>query len=116
MTMIDIKRTTEVLVSFEESKKTCSRLYEEASQSSMQLRNLSGMNQVRRTLEHILEDMQEEYQVLEQMNRCLEGSCRSYSRYEEGITEFAEEKGTDKWNQYIFGTLNIPEHLFRLLR
>lgn len=115
MTLIDIRRTADMLVSFEESKKKSGRFYEEAGQTSEQLNNLSGMLQVRKTLEAIMEDMQEEYELLEQMIGCLEQVCKNCIRYEEEITDFAEEAGMVKSTEQVFGDFRIPENLFTLL-
>lgn len=116
MTMIDITRTAEQLAAIEESKKKCGRLYEEAVQNIEQLNNVSGMELVRRTLEHILEDVQEEYQLLEQMSRCLEETCKAYSMYENRIADFAEEASSVNSREQILGVVRIPENLLRLLR
>ena len=116
MTLIDIRRTAGVLQDLEQSKRKSDRLYEGAYQTSEQLKNLSGMQQVRRTLEHILEDMLEEKQVLEQMNRCLEESCRMYSSYENEITEFVEEAHVTKSREQEIGEFVIPENILRILR
>ena len=116
MTLIDIRCTADVQLDFEESKRKSNRLCEEAYQTSNLLKNLSGMQQVRRTLEHILEDMQEEKQILEQMNKCLEESCRVYGSYENEITEYAEESHITSSNEQKIGEIVIPENIFRILR
>lgn len=116
MTIIDIRRTTDMLVSFEESKRKSSRFYEETGQTSEQLNHLSGMLQVRKTLEAIMEDMQEEYELLEQMTGCLEQVCKNCVRYEEEITDFAEETGLVKSTELVLEEVRLPENLFVLLR
>ncbi len=119
MTLIDIKRTESVLISFQESKKKLGRLYGETSQTSEQLNHLSGMLQIRRTLEAVMEDLQEEWEVLAQMSGCLEGICKTCIRYEEEITDFAEETATIRAVKgTIYGELGdipIPNLLFELL-
>lgn len=116
MTLIDIRRTADMLAAFEESKKKCGRLYGEAGQTSEQLKNLSGMPEVRRTLEAIMEDMLEEAKLLEQMTECLEGVCKTCIRYEEEITDFAEEASLVKATEQELTDVSIPENLFMLLR
>lgn len=116
MTLIDIRQTADVLLDLEESKQKSNRLCEGAYQTSEQLKKLSGMQQVRRILEHIIEEMLEEKQILEQMNRCLEESCRAYSNCENEIVEFAEEAHTVNSKEQWIVDFAIPEYLFRILR
>ncbi|MBO5159764.1 MAG: hypothetical protein J6B94_09305 [Lachnospiraceae bacterium] len=116
MTLIDIRRTTEILVSLAQAERKYHQFYEEAGQNDRQLGNLSGMHLVRRSLEHIMEDMQEGDQVLNQMIRCLEITCQTFEKYEEEITEYAEESGCQYGSETILKAVEIPENIFRLLR
>lgn len=116
MTLIDIRRVADILESFQESEKKLGRLYEETGQTSEQLMNLSGMLEIRRTLEAVMEDMQEESELLKQMIGCLEEVCKICIRYEETITDFAEETASVKLSEQVFGDILISENLFELLR
>lgn len=116
MTLIDIGRTINILVSLAQAEKISNQLYEEAGQIGIQLGNLSGMQQVRRTLEYIMEDMEEEYRVMGQMNRYLEETCRTFQKYEEEIAEYAEEASMQNGREPILKAIRIPDNIFRLLR
>lgn len=116
MTLIDIRRTTGILGSLAQAERKYHQFYEEAGQSGRQLGNLSGMHLVRRSLEHIMEDMQEEDQVLNQMIRCLEITCQTFQKYEEEITEYAEESSDQYGTEAVLKPGRIPENIFRLLR
>lgn len=116
MTLVDIRRITELQISFEELTRRCRRLYEESGQTYKQLKNLSGMQQVQRTLEYIMEDVQEECQLLKLMDGCLEQTCRTFAVSEEYITEHAEESKDGNLKNNILEAVTIPESIFRLLR
>lgn len=123
MVLIDIKKAADVRVFFQESEKKFGRLYEETGQTNEQLMNLSGMLQIRRTLEAVMEDMQEEWKLLKQMSGCLEGACKTCIRYEEEIADFAEEKvyfatliaGAAEESLRELGDITVPKRLFELL-
>lgn len=116
MNIINIKQTTDILVSFEQLKRRSNRFYEEINQTSQLLERLSGMHQVHRKLEYILEEVQEESYLLDQMNKCLEQTCISYSRCEEGIAELAEEAANGRFRNLVFRISEIPPWVFTLLR
>lgn len=116
MTLIDIKKMTEVQLNLEmfvrRQRLSCAKL----DQSYVCLENLSGTQQVRRTLEHIMEDIQEEAQLLSQMAKCLEQTCRTFSTSEVYIAEHAEESKTASSKYDLFEAVTVPEAIFRLLR
>lgn len=116
MTLINITKTTNAALRLKQSENKCRRLYSRTNQTARQLGNLSGMYQVRRTLERIMDEMENEYRVLEQMERCLETTCKNYDRHETEITEFAEEKKGQKKNEPELRIVGYPERLFQLLR
>lgn len=116
MTLIDITKTANAALRLEQSEDKSQRLYLRTNQIARQLGNLSGMYQVRRTLERIMDEMQEERQVLAQMNQCLECTCKNYYRHEVEITEFAEEKKGQKSEEPKLEVIHFPDGLFNLLR
>ena len=116
MTLIDIRNTTQILVSLAQEERKTHQFYEKAGEIERQLENLSGMHLVRRSLEHIMEDMQEEDQVLNQMIRCLETTCQMFNKYEEEIAEYAEESSDQYGKEAVLIQSRIPENIFRLLR
>lgn len=116
MTLLNIRHAVEILIAFNEAKKKSTRLYEEAGQISQQLADFSGMHRVRKTLENIMEDMEEEAVTTNLMVKCLEETCKSCIRYEEYITDHAEEAKAVNLKNYILGTLDIPDVIFTLLR
>lgn len=116
MTLVDIGRIVYILEDLEQAEKKSNRLYEETGQTGSKLDNFSGMQQVKRTIEFIMEDMKEECQIIDQMSRCLEEVCIAFSHYEEEITEYAEESGSQSVKEPLLEAVRIPENLFRLLR
>lgn len=116
MTLVDIRKLTEQQRTLEELTARCQRLYVESEQTYRQLKNLSGMYQVRRTLEYVMEDIQEEYQLLKMMGGCLEQTCRIFVASEEYVAEHAEESKVADSTIDVLETIQIPDNIFRLLR
>lgn len=116
MTLIDIKKMTDVQMNLEmfvrRQRLSCAKL----DQSYVCLENLSGMQQVRRTLEHIMEDIQEEAQLLSQMAKCVEQTCKTFTISEVYIAEHAEESRTASSQYNLFESVTVPEVVFKLLR
>lgn len=116
MTFINITKTANAAFRLDQAEDRCQRLYLRTGQTARQLGNLSGMYQVRKTLERIMDEMQEERRVLAQMNQCLERTCKNYYQHEMEITEFAEEKKGQKSEEPKLEVIHFPEGLFNLLR
>ena len=115
MTVLDIRRMTEAQVSLERLTRKCHQLCEESGQTYKQLKNLSGMQQVRRTLEYIMEDMKEETQLLAKMEECLEQTTAMFSACENLVAEHAEETRRNP-QLLLFSETIIPSNIFRLLK
>lgn len=115
MTLINITRTANAALNLNQLENKCHQLYLQANQSTKQLGDLSGMYQVRKTLERIMDDIEKEYRVLDQMNQCLENICKSYCRHEEEIVEFAEEVKAQRIDEPQIGIVRVPDGLFNLL-
>ena len=114
MTLIDIRQVTEVQISLEKLTKKCHQLCEESGQTYIQLKNLSGMQQVQRMLEYIVEDMQEEYQLLGKMEECLIQTAESFRTCETFVAEYVEESQNNPQKCFFAKTI-IPDGIFRLL-
>lgn len=116
MTLLDIRQAANSLRSLEESKRKSAQLYGRTEEIRCLLGFVSEMQQVQRNLKYVLEDMQEEYQLMNQFSACLKETCKSYIQYENEITEFTEEILQTRDNQWLFGEITIPEIYFKLLR
>lgn len=115
MTLIDIRQVTEVQVSLEKLTRKCHQLYEESGQTYKQLKNLSGMQQVQRTLEHVMDDVQEEYQLLKKMEGCLSQTAENFRICETFVAEHVEESKSNP-HKWFFAESVIPDSIFRLLK
>lgn len=96
MTLVDIKQTNSVRASIEDKKRRMDNLCREVRDINRQLMWLSGMSEVCRSLDHIIDDMETEQRVLRDMHLCLTHSLNAYVRHEENITDFAEEKARNE--------------------
>lgn len=116
MTLIDIRRTADLLQSFEEIYHQMEQFYIEVEESNVSLGNLSGMQQVRKKIETILEDIQDEAGLAEKFSDCLEGTCQNFARYENEIIVYAEETERAGSGGQILGRIEIPENILNMLR
>lgn len=114
MTLMDIRQATEVQISLEKITNKCHQLCEESGQTYKQLKNLSGMQQVQRMLEEIMEDMQEEYQLLGKMEGCLVQTAEAFRTCETFVAEHVDESKNNP-QKWFFAKHTIPDSIFRLL-
>lgn len=115
MTLADIRQIYFVMLSMREYRQKMRQYRYEVKDIRRQLMYNSSMLSIGRSLEHIIDTMNTEEQVLEGMHTCLERSLYVYEKYEERITEYAEEKAQAGTNKLIIKTIKIPEEIFRLL-
>lgn len=118
MTLADLRQVAYIQGSMEENRNKMSGLYQQTGEIYRQLDALSGMTQVRRSLERIMEEVESEKKALDDMQRCLGQSLRVYSGYETNIAEFAEEKaayGKINGDSGNIGVVEIPQRILDLL-
>ena len=115
MTLADIRQICSIIGSTRGYAHKMRQYEREVKDIRRQLMWNTQMAQECRTLDHITDEMNTEECVLESMNNCLECSMYVYERYEERITEFAEEKSKKENREEKLVKFRIPENLFRLL-
>ena len=114
MTLADIRQMYFVMLSIREYRQKVRQYRYEIKDIKRQLIWNTQMASIGRSMEHIIEEMDTEERVLERMHSCLERSLYTYERYEERITEYAEEKAQAGTNKLKLEKFKIPEEIFRL--
>ena len=115
MTLADIRQIYFVMLSTREYRHKMRQYRNEVKDIRRQLMRNTQMASVGRTLDQIIDSMDTEERVLEVMHTYLECSLYAYERYEERITEYAEEKAQTGTNKLKIDKFKIPEEIFRLL-
>lgn len=119
MTLIDIMQAKSVEASLNYDRQRMKFFLAEVQDIERRLGSLSGMSDIRRSIEHIVDDMEMEEQVLESMYRCLEQGIHTYTYHEENITDFAEEKAREGEAITVFKAVDfeklIPKEIFKVL-
>ncbi len=115
MSMVNLMKTSEIHEMFEGSAEKLYRLWEDTGQTERLIGNLSGMQNVQRRMEEILEDMQQEYRALKQMEQCLTDMSEIVARYEEIIADHVEETREVISQERKIQKIYIPEELLKRL-
>lgn len=109
MIFAEITQMRCVGVFMENERRKMHHLQSEVRNISRQLSRLSGMDEICRSLESFIEDMETEHIAMRDMYHCLVCIQHEYVRCEEDITGFAEEKIRFGDKEEKFGRIDISK-------
>jgi uncharacterized phage infection (PIP) family protein YhgE len=108
MFVVDLNQLVEAYQALKEQKNILKSKMEELSRVSTTLRTLSGMEEILSQINKIIEDLEREYNGMQQMMQVLDKASMSYLNVERRIVDEYEE-ATMHFKKTAIGYTNLDE-------